>query len=546
MLPLGAQPDIYLPDLVITVGGRPLAPTVAHRVSRVSVTLRHDPPSQFSFEIFDPGLTLIDPVGGTITEGAEVEISLGYSGQTHKLITGRIAVLTAEFPADGPPVVQVDGFDLLHDLARGTAHRVYSGPDPGSGQPDSEIVAAIAAEMDLTAAVRPTPQRRAPRVQNNISDLAFVLELAALNGYALWAEDKTLHFEPERQASGTPIKLAWGKTLISFTPRLSIAGLVNAVQVRGWDAAQKQSFTASANAAGGDPSQAATRLAATGRAAIARGSGKNSVIVIEDASVSSAEEASALAASTLASLRQEVLTGDGVCVGRPDLRVGSQLELSGVGRFSGTYTVTEVTHAFGGNGYQTSFQLNGAPGAAELLSPGAGLDRGMISGLLTGIVTDNKDPQQRGRIQVTIPALNDQARYWARLSTLMAGPEHGSFFLPATGDEVLVAFEQGDPGRPFILGALWNGHDAQPDPKPDGDNDLLFIKSRSGHLIRLNDKEGAEKVEIIDKAGGRVTLDSTSKQVTVHSAGKLRLEAPEIEVEADGALTIKGKTVTIN
>jgi len=269
------------------------------------------------------------------------------------------------------------------------------------------------------------------------------------------------------------------------------------------------------------------------------------VIVIEDASVSSAEEASALAASTLASLRQEVLTGDGICAGRPDVRVGSQLELTGVGRFNGTYTVTEVTHAIGGNGYQTSFQVNGAPDAADLFAPGAGADRGQVFGLLTGIVTDNTDPRKRGRIQVTIPALNDQARYWARLSTLMAGPEHGSFFLPATGDEVLVGFEQGDAGRPFVLGALWNGHDAQPDPNP-GDNDLLFIKSRSGHLIRLNDKEGAEKVEIIDKAGSSVTLDSTEKQVTVHSAGKLRLEAKLIEIQADAALTIKGETVDIN
>ncbi len=541
MLLPGAQSDIYLPGVVIAVGGRPLEPAVAHRVTRVSVTLRLDPPSQFSFEIFDPGLTLIDPAGGPITEGAEVEISLGYEGQTHKLITGRIAVLTAEFPAEGPPVIQVDGFDLLHDLSRGTAYRVCNGPDPGSGQPDSEIIAAIAAELDLTAAVRQTPERRAPRVQNNISDLAFALELAALNGYSLWAEDRTLHFEPERQAAGPPISLAWGKTLTSFTPRLSIAGLVDEVRVRGWDAAQKQSFEASASASGGASGQAASRLAATGRAAIARGSGGESAIVIEDASVSSAEEASALAASTLAGLSQQVLTGDGVCAGRPDLRVGSQLELSGVGRFNGTYLVTEATHTIAA-GYQTSFQVNGAP---EALAPGAGPDRGLIFGLLTGIVTDNSDPQQRGRVQIKIPALNDEARYWARLSTLMAGPERGSFFLPAKDDEVVVAFEQGDAGRPFVLGALWNGRDAQPDPNSDGENDLLFIKSRSGHLIRLNDKAGKEKVEIIDKAGGSVTLDSSDGSVTVHAAGKLRLEAQLIEIEAKGR-AIKGQTVAIN
>jgi uncharacterized protein involved in type VI secretion and phage assembly len=128
----------------------------------------------------------------------------------------------------------------------------------------------------------------------------------------------------------------------------------------------------------------------------------------------------------------------------------------------------------------------------------------------------------------------------------MAGPNRGSFFLPGKGDEVLVAFEQGDVGRPFVLGALWNGRDTQPDPNADGGNNLLLIKSRSGHQIRLEDKAGAEKVEVIDKAGNGLTMESKGNKVTVHSAGTVRLEAQKIELEALGALTIRGKSVDIN
>ena len=46
---------------------------------------------------------------------------------------------------------------------------------------------------------------------------------------------------------------------------------------------------------------------------------------------------------------------------------------------------------------------------------------------------------------------------WARLATLMAGAKRGTWFIPDPGDEVLVVFEGGDPRRPYVVGALWNG-----------------------------------------------------------------------------------------
>jgi phage protein D len=463
--------DVYVPTFAIAVGGRPLEPTVARRVLRVSVTQWLRPPDQFAFQLYDPELALIDAAGGRLTEGAEVEISLGYVGQLRKLMTGRIASLGAEFPSDGPPTLQVHGFDLLHDLTRGTVHRTFEGSTPGSGQPDSQIVSSIAGEMNLTASVRQTPERRTPRAQNHVSNLAFIEQLAALNGFELWVEDRTLHFEPQRPAPRTAIRLAWGSSLVSFTPRLSTTGQVQAVEVRGWDPMQKQSFSARAAGSGGRDD-----LAASGRREVGRGAGGRSVVVIEDASVSSVDEARALAERTLADLHQTVTTGDGVSVGRPDMRVGSRLELSGIGRFSGTYTVTEVTHTIGEGGYQTSFQVNGAPSAADLLTPERAPDQGLVSGVLPGIVTGNKDEEHRGRVRVKVPALDDQTEHWARLATLMAGPDRGTFFLPEEGDEVLVAFEQGDVGRPFVIGALWNGRDAQPDPNADGANNLRFIK----------------------------------------------------------------------
>ena len=196
-----------------------------------------------------------------------------------------------------------------------------------------------------------------------------------------------------------------------------------------------------------------------------------------------------------------------------------------------------------------------------------------IQGVVAGIVTDNKDPQGLGRVKVKFPTLSaEEVGPWARVATLMAGNQRGTFFLPEVDDEVLVAFEHGDISRPYVLGALWNGKDKPPDTNSDGKNNFRFIKSRSGHMIRLDDTKGSEKIEIIDKGGAnKIVIDTSGKKITIESDqdidikapnGKITLNATHVEiktsadakvktggsvkVEASGNTDIKGATVNLN
>ena len=197
--------------------------------------------------------------------------------------------------------------------------------------------------------------------------------------------------------------------------------------------------------------------------------------------------------------------------------------------------------------------------------------RGRISGVVVGQVTNTQDPDGLGRVKVRFPWLsNDDESFWARVATPMAGKERGFYFLPDVGDEVLVAFEQGDARFPYVLGGLWNGQDKPPE-KNDDTNSARSIKSRSGHVIRLDDKNGEEKIEIIDKRGNKIVFDTTKNTFTFTSnkdivlsaaSGTIKLDAQKIEikssadtkiesgagmdVKATGAMNIKGATVNIN
>jgi uncharacterized protein involved in type VI secretion and phage assembly len=194
-----------------------------------------------------------------------------------------------------------------------------------------------------------------------------------------------------------------------------------------------------------------------------------------------------------------------------------------------------------------------------------------IEGIVLGIVTNNQDPESVGRVKVKFPWLEDgDESYWARVATLMAGNDRGTFFLPEVEDEVLVAFDHGDINHPYVMGTLWNGVDTPPETNENGKNNIRKIKSRSGHeiifddndeemkekieirtnaghTIVLDDSAGGEKIEIKDKTGNNsIVIDSVQNAITISSQMKLSIKSPMIEIEAEGMMTLKsGANMTI-
>jgi uncharacterized protein involved in type VI secretion and phage assembly len=202
-----------------------------------------------------------------------------------------------------------------------------------------------------------------------------------------------------------------------------------------------------------------------------------------------------------------------------------------------------------------------------------------VYGVVSGIVTDNHDPEGRSRVKLNYPWLGEQAESdWAKVVSLMAGKDRGTCFLPEVGDEVLVAFEHGDVHHPYVLGALWNSDDSTPEPNSDGKNNIRKIKSRSGHelifcddnqgkqekielhtkaghKILLDDSSGSEKIEIRDKSGANaVTFDSVTGQITLESQMMIKLKSQQIEIEAQmglkisagGVVEIQGALIKLN
>lgn len=187
-------------------------------------------------------------------------------------------------------------------------------------------------------------------------------------------------------------------------------------------------------------------------------------------------------------------------------------------------------------------------------------NRDGINGVRIGIVTDNDDPKDLGRVKLRFPWREaDDESYWARIATLMAGDEYGSYCVPEIDEEVLVAFAGGDVHTPFVIGSLWNG-DQHPPQQTDEDNNIrevvsrqghrlqfddgqkgghLRIETNGGHKIELVDTDGNERIDILDESGtNRIRLDSTTDTVSIEADDTLELSAQK--------LTLEGDTIDIN
>jgi uncharacterized protein involved in type VI secretion and phage assembly len=189
---------------------------------------------------------------------------------------------------------------------------------------------------------------------------------------------------------------------------------------------------------------------------------------------------------------------------------------------------------------------------------------GHAKGVAVAIVRENKDSSGQGRVKVSFPWHSQpQESYWARVATPMAGANRGVYFIPEVSDEVLVAFDRGDLRFPYVLGSLWNGQDQSPEKNSDGKNDVRVIHSRSDHKITINDSRETplmqieladgkrvtldnDGIELDDKQGNKVTIQSSAGSITVQAATSVSLKAPQISIEASGTMTVKsGGTLTI-
>jgi len=166
-------------------------------------------------------------------------------------------------------------------------------------------------------------------------------------------------------------------------------------------------------------------------------------------------------------------------------------------------------------------------------------------GVYSAMVTDNKDPQAQGRLKIVF----DGQEYWARLATLIAGYNRGTWFIPDVNDEVLIAFEGGDVRRPYVIGALWNGRDRPPESMDGaGNNNRKVLRSRNGVKITLDDQDGQEKFMVETPGAQKITMQDGPGSIVIEDSNgsSIQFESAGLTVTAPGKLTVNASIMEIS
>jgi uncharacterized protein involved in type VI secretion and phage assembly len=143
-----------------------------------------------------------------------------------------------------------------------------------------------------------------------------------------------------------------------------------------------------------------------------------------------------------------------------------------------------------------------------------------LYGVYRAMVTDIRDPEERGRVNVRVESGQEA---WAELATLLAWDAYGTWFRPEPEDEVLVAFEAGDPARPYVVGALWGKGDSPPETGESAAT-VKTIRTRCGATITIDDARCEVRIE----APGGIRLVTSGRLET--TATQVAFDASQLRV----------------
>jgi uncharacterized protein len=291
--------------------------------------------------------------------GDEVEVKAGSDGTV--IFKGEVVALEPKYVAGEDSKCIVRAYNKLHRLLRGRKSKTYL------NQKDSDIASAIASDNGLSAQAGSTAVTHEHIYQHNQTDLEFLRARAARLGYEVWVEDTKLYFDAPAldQDSGIELRLPDPSpdqhvVLKAFAPKLSSAKVVKEVTVRGWDPQKKEEIVGKATASGSSLG---------GKNAVSGSSDFGDRVTYEvDHPIFSVDEAKKIAEARLAEHLMGYITGEGTCVGAPDIKAGIVVKITvnnddANDPFNGKYLVVGATHKYshntrGDGGYLTVVRVS--------------------------------------------------------------------------------------------------------------------------------------------------------------------------------------------
>lgn len=279
--------------------------------------------------------------------GKDIALELGPGDG--RIFTGRITGLEASYPDGGGAQITALAEDRLQDLRMTRRTRSFE------DMADGDVIEQIARDHSLTPQVDVSGPTHRVLTQVNLSDLAFVRECARRVDAEVWVEGTTLHAQTRKDRAAATVALEYGVSLISLRVCADLAGQCTKLTVGGWDVAAKSAINETADEAA---ISAELNGDTSGSAILDQQFGPRPHSIVHRVPLTG-EEARSIAEAGYRERARRFLTGTGTADGNTAIRVGTLVDLTGLGPlFDGPYYVMRVRHTFDGlSGFRTEFDV---------------------------------------------------------------------------------------------------------------------------------------------------------------------------------------------
>ncbi|HWR01837.1 MAG TPA: type VI secretion system tip protein VgrG [Chlorobaculum sp.] len=554
IIPTPATPDVCTVAVLIEGTEIPgkfqlISATVSHELNRIPSAVLHlmdGDASKGTFEASDDALFI---------PGKKIEIQFGYRSTNESVFKGLVIKQSIRIRKNGSFLV-VECRGEAVKMTRGLKSRYFV------EKKDSDIIEEIIGTYSLQCDVRSTDPDLKEVVQYESTDWDFLCCRAEANGFLVLAGDDRIVVGPPDTGASPALTLKYGATLLELDAEMDARWQSRGVKATSWNPADQELVETDAQ----EPATTGNgNLSTDDLAAVLGGEADR----IRHGGNLSQPELQAWADGRLMKERLAKVRGRARCQGVAAILPGKVVEVGGIGaRFEGKLYVSGVRHTVSGGNWETDIQFGLNPELFEESYnlrplPAAGLLPG-VSGLQIGVVTAlENDPDGEDRIKVKLPLVSTSDEgIWARLATLDAGKERGTYFRPEIGDEVVVGFLGDDPRHPVLLGMCHSSSNPAPEPAKDDNHHkgyvsrekmkftfddekkIIHLETPGGNKLSLSeDKKG---ILMEDQNGNKITLDDngitieSAKDIIFKATGDIKAEGMNVEIKAQTGLKASG------
>ncbi|WP_271782138.1 type VI secretion system tip protein VgrG [Aquimarina algiphila] len=531
LIPTNGTPSVV--TSIIRINGNDIPRTyqvltivVVKEVNRIpfsKIVIKDGDPAQEDFPVSNDEL---------FTPGNEIEILVGYQANEDVIFKGIIVKQGIKIRQNGSSMLRIDCRDKTFKTTLVPRNRYFNEVK------DSEAIEGILSDYDLSTDISSSEVTHQEVVQYETTDWEFILTRSEPNGLLCFVDDGTLSIQKPNFDQDPVLTATYGSTILEFDGEIDARQQFAKVKASSWDYTNQELVEVDAVEPeieeGGN--LISTDLAATG---------DDQELVLRHSGHLLQDELQTWADAQLLHIRLAKIQGRVKFQGSPVVKPNTLINLKGLGdRFNGPVFVSGVRQEIQNGTWHTDLQF-GLPEKWEVGKKKTNVSLSTYpnknnTGLQIGVVTQlQDDPDGEYRILVKLPIIDNEADgVWARIATLDAGENRGTFFLPEIGDEVVVGFLNNDSHDPIVVGVLHSSSKAAPFEATDDNFEKGYV-SKEGIKLVFDDEKKSLTIET--PAGKKITLDEDEAVIKLEDENnnKIIMDSNGIVIESGGGLELK-------